>query len=310
MKTLTSIVIAAIVVLSHPSCRTSGGLPADVYVEADAARLFTTSVGEGEAIVVLHGGPGLDHSYLRPGMDRLADTYRVIYYDQRGTGRSTGEADSSRLTIGQFVDDLEHVRKGLFLERLNLLGHSWGGLLSLAYALEYPDRVASIVLASPIGASFEYLAAFDSLRRSRTTAEDSAGIAGIMASTSFAAGDTSAIADLLKTYFRSYFFVRDSVRSINLDVPPATAGNIFRIYGAFLPYLSTFDLRDSLAGLRSPVLVVYGEEDVIPTRFAEEIQRSIPGARSAHLSRCGHFPFVESPDPFFTAVSEFYHRFL
>ena len=92
---------------------------------------------------MVHGGPGLDESYFHPGIDPLSAKYKLISYDQRGSGRSQGTLDTSMLTLDQYVEDIEGLRKSLQIEKMHLMGHSFGGLLSLLYASKYSENLLS-----------------------------------------------------------------------------------------------------------------------------------------------------------------------
>src|SRR5207237_10355911 len=111
-------------------------------------RLHTRRVGTGPPVVVLHGGPGADFAYLLPQYDRLAHGRALLFYDQRGGGRSPVARD---VPVGwqEHVADLDALRKHWAIDRLALLGYSWGGLLAVLYALEYSDRVGRLALVAP-----------------------------------------------------------------------------------------------------------------------------------------------------------------
>ena len=119
----------------------------ETIVELNGVRLYTRQVGDGPSVVVLHGGPGAHHDYLLPQYDRLAAGRALIYYDQRGGGRSAVPRD---MAVGwrEHVADLEALRNHWRLDRLTLLGYSWGGLLAVLYALEHPSRIARLALVS------------------------------------------------------------------------------------------------------------------------------------------------------------------
>src|SRR3989454_676515 len=120
----------------------------ETTVELNGVRLYTRRVGHGPPVVVLHGGPGAHHDYLLPQYDHLAEGGRtLLYYDQRGGGRSPVPRD---VPVGwrEHVVDLEALRGHWELDRLTLIGYSWGGLLALLYALEHPDRIARLALVS------------------------------------------------------------------------------------------------------------------------------------------------------------------
>src|SRR6476619_5751941 len=123
------------------------------FVTVDHARLRVRIVGEGPTIVVLHGGPDFDHTYLLPELDRLSDSYRLIYYDQRGRGRSAQGVKPEDVTLASDIADLDEVRQHFKLNSVILLGHSWGTVLALEYALRYPGRVSRLILMNPAPAS-------------------------------------------------------------------------------------------------------------------------------------------------------------
>ena len=123
-------------------------IPAEGTVPAEGIELYYRSVGSGTPVITVHGGPGLGHAYLRPGMDALADRFRVVYYDQRGSGRSE-LGDPDRVTLAGGIEDLKALVDGLGIERANLVGHSFGADLAALFASRHPDRVASMVLANP-----------------------------------------------------------------------------------------------------------------------------------------------------------------
>ncbi len=100
-------------------------------------------------IVALHGGPAAGHTYMRP-YSALATDRQVVLYDQSGCGRSARPADLSLYTIDRYVGELEALRSHLGLERMIVLGHSWGSVLAPAYAASYPDRVEAIVLTGSV----------------------------------------------------------------------------------------------------------------------------------------------------------------
>ena len=136
----------------HPS---SALTPREGYVPVEGARLYFRDIGQGPAIIVLHGGPGFDHNYLLPDMDRLIDAFRLIYYDQRGCGRSGEHVQPEDVSLHSEMDDLEGVRAYFQQDSVALLGHSWGGLLAMEYALRHPQRVSHLILLNTAPASHD-----------------------------------------------------------------------------------------------------------------------------------------------------------
>src|SRR5689334_5809238 len=103
-------------------------------VRVDGARLFCWEIGAGPPVIVLHGGPDFDHTYLLPELHVLSVSARLIYYDQRGRGRSADGIKAEDVTIESEMEDLDAVRRHFGLEAITVLGHSWGALLALEYA--------------------------------------------------------------------------------------------------------------------------------------------------------------------------------
>jgi proline-specific peptidase len=101
--------------------------------------LYYRIEGDGDPVVVLHGGPGMSHEYLLPHLAFLADGHRLIFYDQRASGNSPIEVPPESVNIENFVRDLEGIRACFEIERVTLLGHSWGGLLAMHYAAAFPE---------------------------------------------------------------------------------------------------------------------------------------------------------------------------
>jgi len=268
--------------------------------------LYTKTIGNGRPIIVLHGGPGLDHSYLLPQMGKLSDNYKLIFYDQRASGRSTGNIDTASITIHQFVDDLEGLRKALMLEKMDLFGHSWGGFLAMEYAIAYPQRVNSIVLACPMGADSNWVLPFLQARTVRTTHEDTVSLARLFATQEFAEQDPKIIAEYIRLLYKAYFYNRSLADSLTITFTQRTASDIFPIFTIFFRQLQRYDIRPQIAVLTCPTLIIHGDYDPILPQYAEDIHTSIKGSQYVLLKNCGHFPFVESPEIFFKACMDFW----
>lgn len=130
----------------HPAARES-------RIPVQAAELYCREVGSGTPIIVLHGGPDFDSAYLLPELDPLSDKFQLIYYDQRGCGRSADHVKPEDVTIESEMGDLDGVREHFHLDKVVLLGHSWGTVLALEYALRHPEHVSRLVLMDPAPAS-------------------------------------------------------------------------------------------------------------------------------------------------------------
>src|SRR5205085_1587252 len=163
-------------------------------------RLYAREIGQGPPIIVLHGGPDFDHSYLLPDLDRLADGFRLIYYDQRGRGRSADHVEPEDVTLTSEVADLDEVRQHFQLESSALLGHSWGAVLALEYALRHATRVSHMILMNPAPASASDLALFRKVYTEKQGA-DMDRQKEILASAAYKQGDPEAVTARYRLHF-------------------------------------------------------------------------------------------------------------
>jgi proline iminopeptidase len=271
----------------------------EAMVPVRGIELFVRRVGAGPPAVFLHGGPGAHHDYLLPGFDALADGRELVYYDQRGGGRSPVARD---VPVGwtEHVADLEALRTWWELERLTLVGYSWGGLLALLYALTHPGRVARLALVSPAPTwraareRFEATFARRNLDPAFQEARRSLRESGLRER------DPAAFQRrIFELSVAPYFF--DPARAADLTPFRITGRTQQEVWAS----LGDYDLRPRLPELLgTPSLVIHGEEDPIPIEAARTTA-SLIGAAFHPLPRCGHVPYVEAFEEFGGAVNGF-----
>jgi proline iminopeptidase len=241
--------------------------------------LYWLRIGEGAEAVVLHGGPGADHGYLLPQFEQLADERALLFYDQRGGGRS--RSGTPRPSWQDHVADLEALRQERALGPLTLVGYSWGGLLALLYALERPAAVARLALCSPAAPVHSYRAEMQATLRARSRRPEAERLRGFPRAVAGYFADPRRASEL--TPFRVESRAERSV----------------------LASLGNYDLRPRLGEIDVPLLVLHGTEDPIPLQYSEELARLAPRGRLVALPGCGHVPYVECPDRFFPPLQAF-----
>jgi proline iminopeptidase len=270
--------------------------------EVRGVSLFERRVGEGPPVVVLHGGPGADHGYLLPGFDRLATGRELLYYDQRGGGRSPVARDAP---VGwrEQVADLDALRELWGFEQLVMVGYSWGGLLAQLYATEHGDRVERLGLVSPAPS---WRAAREEFER--RFAERN------MAPVLQAQRDAVRASDLRRRDPERFQRRMFELSVVPYFYDPAKAHELtpFRVIGRTQEEvwrsLGDYDLRQQLPALRrTPSLVIHGEDDPIPIAAARETA-DLLGAEFHALDRCGHCPHVERPEEFRRLLHDFLPR--
>jgi len=282
-------------------------------IPAGGARLHFRDVGQGPPIVVLHGGPDFGYDYLLPELDRLAERFRVIYYDQRGRGRSADGVRPADVTVESEMDDLDRVRRHFGLESVAVLGHSWGGVLAMEYASHHPERLTGLVLLNTAPASHADVQVFRRhLRRIRPPGDVEA-MQSLAATTEFRAGNL----DVESAYYRIHY--RPAVHA-----PELLDRLLPRLRKNFTPervltaraiedrlYDQTWsspghDLLPKLRRLALPTLVLHGENDFVPVELAAHVAQAIPAARLAVVPQCGHFAYLEAPDAVVRQVHELF----
>lgn len=272
------------------------------HVQVDGARLYCRAVGEGPPIVVLHGGPDFDHTYLLPELDRLADAVRLVYYDQRGRGRSAGNVRPHEVGIESEVADLDGLRRHLGLESVAVLGHSWGGVLAMEYATRHPDRVSRLILLNTAPASADDALSFrEHLLRARP-AGDVKRMQAIASSPSYRAGDLEKETAYYRIHYRIALRRPEQVEEVvaRLRVHFTEEGVLTARAIEDRLYDDTwgsegYDLIPKLQALDIPTLVLHGEGDFVPVELAAHIADAMPSGRLAIVPECGHFAYLEAP---------------
>ncbi len=276
--------------------------------------LYQRILGEGPPLILLHGGPDFDHTYLLPEMDRLADSFRLIYYDQRGRGQSSAGVQPEEVSLQSEIEDLEALRQSLQLDSVNLLGHSWGALLALEYAAQYPQYVAHLIILNPAPVSqADYLL----LRESRRThsPDDIARLKELAKAASYQAGDPEAVAAYYRVHFNATLRKPEQlervVRRLQASFTPAgilRARAIEKRLYAETWFAEGYDLVPRLQSLLTPTLVIHGEYDFVPAACATHIGEALPNSELVLLKDCGHFIYLECPAAFHAAVLDFMQR--
>lgn len=290
-----------------------GGEDAPLVVDGlrliNGTQLYCKSIGTGIPLVIIHGGPGLDHSYLLPQMQQLADTYELIFFDQRGCGKSSVHLDSAAMTMDALVEDIDKVRDAYNLNTMNLMGHSWGGLLAMAYAIKHGDRLNSLILVNSTPPTSELRQASFNMIARRTTRSDSIAEASLVQSDEFNRHDPETMQRYFRLFFRGSFRNPTLADELTLKFGPEYAATSRLVkYLAKDPQMQSYDILTQLETITCPVLVIASDDDITPPESNEQIHSHISGSRYIVLKNCGHFPFIEAPGQFFPVVRDFLER--
>jgi proline iminopeptidase len=274
-----------------------------IYFDVEGQGLVPegSAMRERPVAMVIHGGPGGDHSGFKPSFTPLAAGMQLVYFDHRGQGRSAA-ADPATYTLDENVEDMEGLRRHLGLAPIVSIGTSYGGMVAMAHAARYPDAVSHLVLIVT-AAHGGFIPRAQAIVRERGTAEQQA-----VCETLWAGGFKSA------EEMRYYYAAMGPMYARSYDAATGAAGRERAIYSpeplnrAFGPtgVLRTFDLRRELARITAPTLILAGRHDwICPVEFSEEIQRLIPGSQLCIFENSSHSIRSDEPEAMVEAILNF-----
>jgi proline iminopeptidase len=267
--------------------------------------LYWAKYGQPRArkLIVLHGGPGADHCYLLPQMLHLGERYDLLFYDQRGGGRSKSDLKTP-VTWQLHVEDLGALIAEFGLEPLSIVGYSWGAMLALLYTVEQrrnphlvpPNRLA---LINPAPLTREYRQQFEAEFARRQQNPEILRMREELAQSGLREKDPQAYRQrAFELSVAGYFSDPRNAR----DLTPFRV--VGRVQQSVWESLGDFDLISALQGVRMPSFVVHGRDDPIPLASSVEASRALE-TDLVVLDDCGHVPYVEQPQRLFAALDTF-----
>lgn len=253
---------------------------------------------------VAHGGPGADHSFMRPGMDPLGEYSQVVFWDHRGQGRSA-RGDIAKYTLDENVEDLEALRIHLGVDRIVSVGTSYGGMVAMAHAARYPHSVAKLLLIVTASHSGFNKRAQEILAQKGT--KEQKEIAGQLWTGEL--NSQEAMREFFRTTWSLYSTTFDeSKRAKNEDALARCILSPEALNRAFAPggFLQSYDLRPELKNISAPTLILAGRHDwICAPEFSEEIHALISGSRLKIFEKSSHSLRGDEPEEFFATVREF-----
>ncbi|GFE79514.1 proline iminopeptidase [Steroidobacter agaridevorans] len=315
MRAALLVVFLAAVIASQSVRAQPQGQAHETRVPVGDVSLYARAIGQGRPAIVLHGGPDFDHAYLLPDLDRLMDIFQLIYYDQRGRGRSAENVQPQNVTLASDIQDIDSVRRHFALNAPVLFGHSWGTVLAVEYALRHPTHVSHLVLMNPAPVSARDFALLREayLRKIGASMDRQREI---LASAEYKNGDPEAVAARYRIHFtpalrRPEDFERLMTIMKAQFVNQGSAGIIKARAVEDQLMRDTwqnpnYDLLPKLRALPIPTLVVTGDHDFIPVDISEHIARAVPNAKLVTIKDCGHFAYLECRDAVRHALEEFF----
>lgn len=282
----------------------------DGYVQACGAIVYYETIGQGRPLMVLHGGPGSTHGYFLPYLLPLAAHHRLVFMDERGSGRSERLADFKGYTLDNMACDTDAVRRALGLKTVDVMGHSFGGILAQAYAIKYASNVRRLILADTgssaarIDADFKLIK--DSLAPALRAQIDALELKGIIGADGAQLPEYRKLADEAEAPYE------------NVGRPPQwddhgepTGWDVLnQMWGSRSDFhidgnLTGFDFVPALRNLQMPTLIILGDHDLVSTATADETHAAIRNSKLIILAHSGHMTFVDQMNAFLHDVSAF-----
>lgn len=258
--------------------------------------------GSGSPLLVINGGPGFSSEGFTGLAKQLSENYRVILYDQRGTGKSTmTAANNTNMTMDLMVEDMEALRRHLEISEWTILGHSFGGILANYYTVHHPERVSALIASSSGGVDLGLLADFDITRQLSHAERDSLAYW----TTRINEGDTTSHANQKRREFFAAAYVYDD-KHIAEIARRMTQSNS-RINGLIWSDLQNieYDVTDELSEFDKPVLIIQGKQDILHERTAIKALEAFPNAELVLLDECGHYGWLDQPQQYFDSIFSF-----
>jgi proline iminopeptidase len=305
------------------SAQTSGSLNLfpiqDGFVDSHGALIYYQSVGRGAPLMIVHGGPGASHDYFLPYLLPLMRTSRLVFIDERGSGKSSKIENPRQYTVANMVEDIEAVRQALDLGKISLLGHSFGGVLVQAYAFKYQKNLSHLILGSTFSSTEELnqvlakmKAEMNPKERDRVYTLEAAGL--------FGKGEIwehgrypEQYARLAwgKGYFPYLYQNRPDPNYDPLNENTGTAWDVYReMWGSSGEFVVDGNLKEveyigQLSQIKVPTLIIVGDHDECDPKMSQEMHEKIAGSQLVILPNSGHMTFVDQPEQFLRAVRDF-----
>ncbi|MDO9256036.1 MAG: proline iminopeptidase-family hydrolase [Bacteroidales bacterium] len=330
MKRITFILLSALAILAV-ACKptateknTSENTTQSIYkmeegfVDANGVLIYYKAFGQGDPLLIVHGGPGASHDYFLPYLLPLARTNRLIFIDERGSGRSQKLEDTSAYTVENMAEDVEDVRKALDLGKISLLGHSYGGVLAQAYALKYPENLTHLILCSTFHSTSKMNEVFKKIKEkmapellARIEKMEKEGLYGH--GKAYEQGRYTA-EYMTAAWGEGYFpYLYQNHPDANYD--PVANGNmawdLYRaMWGSNGEYvidgnLKSVEYTDRLSTITVPTLITVGDNDECAPSLSEEMHDKIKGSELVIFPKSGHMTFVDQPNLFISTVNGF-----
>ena len=296
---------------NYPSSYTDGK-----YITVNGAKLYVVIVGKGDPLIIIPGGPGGNHLGYRV-FDSLAKDNQIIYFDAFGRGKSDTAKDVKEYTLARDISDIEGLRIALHFDKLNVLGHSYGGVVAQGYALEYPSHVNHLILANTFHSFIMWQKNDNNSNHEIRTNYPEVWDSLMIIREEGAVSSDPKHQELYSKVPYGFLYAYNPENFISRGSKPYPNPFNSKLYyqmvgrdGDFIvgSDIGTFDYRKELKNLKMPVLIYGGRYDrvAVPSMMIK-YKQYCPQAKFVMFEKSGHNPQIEEPSKLFPLLESFLH---
>jgi proline iminopeptidase len=269
----------------------------------DSCLTYYKTFGKGEPLLIINGGPGMNSNGFENMAKTLSENQKTIIYDQRGTGKSKlAKLNTNTISMQLMADDIESLRKHLKIEKWNILGHSFGGMLASYYATVYPNSIDKLILSSSGGVDLTLLKTPNLIEAGLNQSQkDSLNYWN----SKIEKGDTSYAARIGRGRAMAPAYVYDQ-KYAPIIAERLTQGNS-KINGLLWNDMQkmNFDCKAKLENFKNPVLIIQGKEDIISNEIGEIAHKTFPNSKLILLEHSKHYGWLDARKKFFSDINSF-----
>jgi proline iminopeptidase len=269
----------------------------------DSSLTYYKTFGKGEPLLIINGGPGMNSNGFEDMAKTLAKSQETIIYDQRGTGKSKlADLNSTTISMQLMADDIESLRKHLKIEKWNVLGHSFGGMLASYYAMFYPNSINKLILSSSGGLDLTLLKGENLIEAGLNQSQkDSLNYWN----DKIKKGDTTHTTRLGRGRAMAPAYVYDQ-KYVPVIAERLTQGNstLNSLLWGDMQKMN-FDCKNKFSNFKNPVLIIQGKQDIISKEIGEISLKAFPNSKMVLLENCKHYGWLDAKEKYFSTIETF-----
>ncbi len=281
----------------------------ELIVEANGIKFLVNKVGTGVPVLVIHGGPGYSHNYFLPHLETLAQDFQFIFYDQRGCGKSSFPSDSA-FKMENYVSDLTELINALKIDTVNILAHSWGGLIALNYASANSDKINKLILSNCLAVNSTFHEQTLEKKNAKRSEQDTKEWVEVIMSNEYKTGNADAVKKAFVLNEKYNLAKPENYESVftKMDFSVNAQKQMKLVEGLSERYLFNYSLESILPSVQTKTLIIAGDLDNIPFDATQLLQDNLKNSEFVVIKNSCHYPFAENNIDFNSAFKRFFEN--